>query len=41
MSANEFLQPIELYDLNEIIKHKQECCMVIDPDTLIVETIEI
>ena len=41
MSADELMQPIESYNLDDIIKHKQECCMVIDPATLIIETIEI
>jgi hypothetical protein len=41
ISADELMLPLENYDVEEIILHKQECCMLIDRESLIIETVEL
>lgn len=41
ISADEMMLPVENYDVEEIIAHKQKCCMIIDRETLIIETVEV
>lgn len=41
ISADEMLLPVENYDIEEIIAHKQQCCMNIDRESLVIENVEI
>lgn len=39
ISLNEYNLPIENYDLNEMIEHKNHCCLIIDDINIIEEEI--
>ena len=41
MSADELMQPVESYNIDDIVAHKQKCCMNIDLADFTVENIEI
>jgi len=41
INSDDAMTPMEIYDIDEIIAHKVECCMNIDPKTFVVEEIEI
>ena len=41
IQLDEFKNPIESYDLDAMIAHKQQCCLEIDNSTFVVETIEL
>jgi uncharacterized Fe-S cluster-containing protein len=41
MNCDELMMPVELYDLDEVLAHKIECCMNIDLKTFIIEEVEV
>jgi hypothetical protein len=41
ISSDEMMLPLEIYDIEELIAHKQECCMLIDRASFIIETVEV
>lgn len=41
MPADDLMRPTETYNINEIITHKQHCCMNIDLETFVVEEVEV
>jgi len=39
--SDEMMLPVENFNVEEIIAHKQQCCMTIDRESLVIETVEV
>lgn len=41
LESDEYNMPVESYDVNDLIAHKRDCCLTINPSTFVVENVDL